>query len=694
MSRLRLSLALTTCFLGQTAPVLAAPDAPDASSGERAEDEAPSGATEQLSLDNGLRVVLHPDADAAGVSICTAYDAGIRRDPEFAPGTAHVVVELLRDGGRPPGARDYAEVIARRGGTRTAELTHDAAVFCTNLPSSELGLALWLEKGRFTTYGFTQTALEAAELRLEAEFERSDADVFAGRARTRLRHLAFQGQDPYAGSVVPRPEELAALELDELKAFHREHYNAANAVVAISGKFDPAQARRLVKNGLSAAPQGRVLGEVAIEVPHQTTGRFSMIEDPRSKVPAALYAWVLPSRGTEARRALEVATTTLASESRLGGSLIGRGRAAQSLEQRLSGHYGPELMSLAIVGTNSRSLGAIESALGAELAKMGRFGITPTEMAEAESRLEQERRSALSSSQGQSEALSRGVLFGASPSVILSPEVDEVEVSNVALARAVREYLDARRRTIIEVYPKGWQDPWQVPMPRYHVVSAGESLGRIAAQNGTTVAVIAKMNGIDPKKPIFPGQKLRVPRGKASPQVKLVSHKVKRGDTLSGLSHRYGVSVEQIAAVNGISKDRAIFVGQEIRIPAGGRTSGGSSSESKPSQASQPGHVVKKGETLSGIAARYGVSTAALASANGLNQKSTIRVGQKLSIPARGAATASAKGATRTVHTVRSGETLSEIAKRYGVSVASITRANNISRKKPIRVGQKLIIPR
>jgi len=93
---------------------------------------------------------------------------------------------------------------------------------------------------------------------------------------------------------------------------------------------------------------------------------------------------------------------------------------------------------------------------------------------------------------------------------------------------------------------------------------------------------------------------------------------------------------------------------------------------------------VKRGDSLSVIAQRYNVSLAALKSANSLSSN-TIRVGQELSIPGVGTAEPEQ-------HTIRSGETLSEIAQRYQVSLGSLRQANNISNDR-ILVGQVLKIP-
>src|SRR5690606_63094 len=178
---------------------------------------------------------------------------------------------------------------------------------------------------------------------------------------------------------------------------------------------------------------------------------------------------------------------------------------------------------------------------------------------------------------------------------------------------------------------------------------------------------------------------------------------VKRGDTLSGIARRYGVSTRALASANGIRKPSQLHVGRRLRIPGG---AGGVerevvvANEAAPraparAAASTTHHTVRRGETLASIARRYGVSTSALASANGMRNPNQIVVGQRLTIPATGRTAPSvptARASTR-IYTVRPGDTLSSIARRHGVSVRELAVANNLSRTGHIRSGQKLRVP-
>jgi uncharacterized protein YcbK (DUF882 family) len=92
-------------------------------------------------------------------------------------------------------------------------------------------------------------------------------------------------------------------------------------------------------------------------------------------------------------------------------------------------------------------------------------------------------------------------------------------------------------------------------------------------------------------------------------------------------------------------------------------------------------HTVGKGQTLVGIAARYGVAVASLAAANGLGRDAPLREGKVLIVPARG------------VVYVAPGDTLSLIARRHEIGTAELARVNRLQESAPLRPGQRLLLP-
>ena len=109
-------------------------------------------------------------------------------------------------------------------------------------------------------------------------------------------------------------------------------------------------------------------------------------------------------------------------------------------------------------------------------------------------------------------------------------------------------------------------------------------------------------------------------------------------------------------------------------------------------------HTIQRGETLGGIAGRYGVRLSALANANGLADPNRILAGSMLSIPSQAApaltpAATTAKKPAGSSHTIQLGETLGQVARRYGVSTTALADANGIANVDFVRSGTVLRIP-
>lgn len=113
-----------------------------------------------------------------------------------------------------------------------------------------------------------------------------------------------------------------------------------------------------------------------------------------------------------------------------------------------------------------------------------------------------------------------------------------------------------------------------------------------------------------------------------------IVHVVEKGETLYGISRKYGVSVDQISAANGMGKESMIKVGQKLTIPSkSSSSSGGSSSAGQAKTTTPKEYTVQKGDTFYRIAKDNGISVDALLSYNKLKEGSVLKVGQVLKIP-------------------------------------------------------------
>jgi LysM repeat protein len=245
-----------------------------------------------------------------------------------------------------------------------------------------------------------------------------------------------------------------------------------------------------------------------------------------------------------------------------------------------------------------------------------------------------------------------------------------------------------------------------------YLVRDGDSLTTIARRHGTDVRALALVNGITDEDRIETGRRLSVPvppstddsaaRRRAAASglhpvdtsgAPALSYRVREGDTVSSIAERSGSSIRAVLAANGLRPNRVIKPGQLLVLPAL-RTVAAPVVTVKPKRAAgRPVvHVVRPGDTVSAIAARYAVTTAVILQANRLGRRAMIRPGQKLTVP--GATARPARPVVPTsAHVVRRGETVTAIARRYGVSVAAVLAINHLQSRTAIRPGRRLLVP-
>jgi putative chitinase len=184
---------------------------------------------------------------------------------------------------------------------------------------------------------------------------------------------------------------------------------------------------------------------------------------------------------------------------------------------------------------------------------------------------------------------------------------------------------------------------------------------------------------------------------------------VERGDSVARLAERYDSSIEAIAEANGLDSNFLIRVGQSLVIPVRQPVAPTIAPTNTPASvvvvtATPSGPVppigasgvytTQPGDTLTRIARLFNTNVETLAQLNGIVNQNQIQVGQRLNLPAQPTPEPSETPARPAQsYQVRPGDTLFRLSLRFGVSIAQIAQANNITNTNRIFAGQVLIIP-
>ncbi len=181
-----------------------------------------------------------------------------------------------------------------------------------------------------------------------------------------------------------------------------------------------------------------------------------------------------------------------------------------------------------------------------------------------------------------------------------------------------------------------------------YTVQPGDTLFSIARRYGIDVNTLAAANGLTLNSWVYVGQNLVIPGAATAPSPVQAPpatgnvYVVQVGDTLSTIALRHGITTGQLAALNGLTWNSWVYVGQRLILP--GAAAAPSPAPAQPAPGAASGvHTVQAGENLFRIGLKYGVTAAAIRAANGLSSD-IIYVGQRLTIPGAGSSPAAPVG--------------------------------------------------
>jgi len=201
----------------------------------------------------------------------------------------------------------------------------------------------------------------------------------------------------------------------------------------------------------------------------------------------------------------------------------------------------------------------------------------------------------------------------------------------------------------------------------YYKVKSGDTLWSIARKNGISVDELKKANNLTSNS-LSIGQLLYIPQEETE-TIETEVYTVKKGDTLYGIAQKFNLSVDELKKLNGLTNN-TLSIGQKLKI----------SSFEKDTDTT---YTVLKGDTLYGIANKFGVSVNNLKDINNL-VSNTLSIGQVLKIPS---------GTNNKItYTVKKGDSLYSIARTYKTTVDELKRLNNL-KSNTLSIGQTLILP-
>jgi LysM repeat protein len=232
-------------------------------------------------------------------------------------------------------------------------------------------------------------------------------------------------------------------------------------------------------------------------------------------------------------------------------------------------------------------------------------------------------------------------------SMVTMPEKAPVETASLTAPQQ-------RGDLVVPVMPEKKAAPKAKIVKKTYTVKKGDTWKAVAARLKVPVSQLAKDNKLDSKKFLKIGQKLAYKQTikQAAPPAEVVTasapkieakeeatgsfalYEVKKGDTLGSIANRHAMKVADLKTANELKNDK-IVVGQKLKVqqPGPKPTVHSLVADVEPREYNPQVHVIAKGETVSQVARRYGVSAAALLKANQIDDPTKLGVGQRIKIP-------------------------------------------------------------
>ncbi|MGH2428292.1 MAG: M16 family metallopeptidase [Candidatus Limnocylindria bacterium] len=416
---------------------------------------------ERHALDNGLRVTLSPDRRAPIVAVNLWYDVGSKHEKPGKTGFAHLFEHMMFQGSANVAKTEHFALIQGVGGTLNASTWLDRTNYFATLPSHELELALWLEADRLGGLlpAMTQEKLDNQRDVVKNERRFSVDNQPYGDWDERMQAAIYPEGHPYHHPTIGSMEDLSAASLDDVASFFAAHYAPNNAVLTIAGDFDPWAALEMVGRHFGPIPANAEMPpDPDMAVAASLGGEARQIVPDRVPLPRIYAAWRMPTFGTGAFDALEVAGDVLGTGrgSRLYGSLVREQRLAQDVSVfafPLVG--GASMFALWATARPAVEVDRLETALFGEIDRLGTAGPSDAELERARNLHASAVESALERLSERADRLSMYACLFDDPERINAEVSRYAMVSAQRVADAVRTTLVPDNRVVITYLPEG-----------------------------------------------------------------------------------------------------------------------------------------------------------------------------------------------------------------------------------------------
>jgi predicted Zn-dependent peptidase len=249
-------------------------------------------------LPNGLKVVLSTDRTAPTAVVGVYYGIGFRLEPRDRTGFAHLFEHMMFQGSQNLGKLQFIKLVQSNGGVLNGSTRFDFTNYYEVVPANTLATVLWAEADRMKGLAITQENLTNQQGVVKSEVRVNVLNRpyggFPWLPMPQVANTNWFNAHNFYGDL----KDLDAATLDDVQKFFQTYYAPNNAVLVITGDFDPAQAMAWVNQYFGPIPRSQVPKRPDVAEPRQEEEKRVVQEDKLATRPALAFGYHVPPRGT------------------------------------------------------------------------------------------------------------------------------------------------------------------------------------------------------------------------------------------------------------------------------------------------------------------------------------------------------------------------------------------------------------
>jgi zinc protease len=399
-------------------------------------------------------VILCKDHAVPVVSVALYYDVGSRNEKVGRTGFAHLFEHMMFQGSENVPKAAHFQYIFNAGGTMNGTTSTERTNYYETLPASHLPLALWLESDRMRSLKVTQENLDNQRNAVQEEKRlRYDNQPYVN-AFLRINELIFKNP-ANAHSTIGSMEDLDAATIDDVQKFFRIYYAPNNAVLAITGDFENAEATELVRKYFADIPSQPPAPPVDVSEPEDVAQSQEIFSDPLAPAPAFVLGWKIPQRRTTDFYALSLAADLIfeGDSSRLYQKLVKGDESVVSIQGGIDERRGPSALYIFALPKPGEEVAKIRDQIFEEIRSLRTSGPSAAEMEKLQNGLCNDVIRGRQSTMYRAQRLAEFGLYDGDPTLI-DTELDlYLAVSPEQIRSAVERYLDVENRVVLDIVP-------------------------------------------------------------------------------------------------------------------------------------------------------------------------------------------------------------------------------------------------